>query len=542
METLKELKSQTNKGTIELKKKAYLSILSKYSDDDKVINYVTNKLVKLSSANLFSEVITSHYAQILPLMAIYMRRIIECKSAPARRDALKFGAFRCNKGTYESTIPWRKGDKDIIKTVILNDQDMYVREDAFAVFVENFGNSYPTQVMYELIDRCIEKPYLEGGVSLRKVYHYIPFLPYTVTMYEYIFNKVTQVPVDQETDHLVKQFQYHHPNEFLPLIPIIKRVIDEYIISKSPSLISKLFGKKTREQNEDNIMMLANALLNACDEDKEIVTYMQYVAEKMDDDDLYEYTIVKFAYGSGYRIDFVESEIYKVIGNTQKRFKLRLFAIEKLKDFYNYRKISPPSNSLEKILEFFDNVTEKKKKKIISTFKPEKDAKPTILVTERVTDKNAKTFFNIITDPLNKSEKKKLWEIFLNLFHSNHNNINTFIEDLIEAQAELPFERNIIFHIDHKAKEEVEIRINNSIKLLKIPPNIETYKKSSDYSLQIIDQLKLYALALKKYNYNIVGINMGWDDYVAIIIKDKDKTTFNDFLSKNNFYESINYL
>jgi len=541
MNTLKELKAQLNKGSIEQKKKAYISMLSEFSNDDKVISYLVNKLVKLPSKNLFSDVITSSEANILPVMEIYMRRIIECKSDVARRAALDFEAFY-DKDTYKSKIPWREGDEDVIKTVILNDSNMYVRQDAFSLFIREFGDSYPTHSMYELVEKCIKKPYDEGGVFLRTVYHYIPFLPYTNTMYEFVYKKVTHVPIDYETDHLVKQFQYHHPKEFLSLIPVIKQVIDNFIKPKSTSFSSKILGKNDVEQDEDNIIMLAHALLDTCDEDKQTLAYIQNIAERLGNDDLYEHVVVKLAYNYNYPIDFVENEIYKVISNTQKKFKVRLFAVEKLKDFYDFRKITPPKNTINRIIMLFNDASKKKKNKIITTFKPKKSAEANPIVIEKITDKQAKVFFDIIADPLNKNEKKILWEEFLNVFHSNNNDIDALVDSLIESQSILPYQKNIIFHIDRKEKDEIEIQIDNSIKQLGIPQDIEVYKKDSDYSLDVVNQLKLYASVLKKYNFNLVEIDMGWDDFVAIIFKNTDKAAFDNFISENIFYESVNYL
>ncbi len=545
METLKELKSQLNKGSLELKKKAYLSILNKYDDDNKVISYVANRLVKLSSVNLFSDVINSNEAKILPLMDIYMRRIIECKSDTARRGALSFGVFPSDKDTYESTTPWREGDEDIIKSVILNDSNMYVRDDAFGVFINSFGKEYPTQSMYELVDNCISKPYDKGGVFLRTVYYLIPSLPYSQRMYDFIHNKVTQFPIDHEVGTLVTKFQENHPKQFPPLIPVVKKVIDDYIELQSPSFFKKLFGKNSSNnlvQDKDNIGSLANDLLQACETDKEMLLYMQNVADILEDDELYHFVLVKLTYIREYDFDYAEKEIYKVIKNPKKSHYVRLFAVEKLKDFYKNRNVSQPKGSLGKVLDLFNDIDSTLEAEITNTFSPKKRQDTNTQNIEIISDEDCRAFFDAIVIPLTSKEKSLLWKEFIRIYHSNNNDIHAFMNSIIEAQSLLPYERCTLFHIDIKDKDEVEVQINNSIKLLAIPQDIEVYKKSGDYSLQVIDQLKLYALAIKKHNYYIVEIDMGWDDYVAVIIKDTDKTAFNDFMSENVFYENVNYL
>ena len=551
MVDIKALKKQLSSGTIDAKKQAYLELISGSETDEKLTEYLVGKLAKLPSSTLFDAVIKTEEAKSLPLMDIYRRRLVECKNDKARRDTLKFSAFSRDPESYQRIIPWRDGDPAILKSVITNDSDLYVRDDAFRFFIASFGEQYPTPAMYELAELCIAKPHDDGGILLRTAYHSIPSLPYSDEMIEFIQNRVTRHPIDHELDTLITSFQEHHPDKFLPLVPVVKQVIDDYIKTQNPSFLKGLFGNKSNapEHDKAHIKSLAHGLLQACETDKAVLLYIQNVAAALDYDELSKFVLVKLTYVFSYDFEFAENEIYNVIKDTKKSDYVRLFAVEKLKDFYKRREVSPPKDTITTILSMYSGSDDVTESQIIETFGPiDETFAPvtaqiaTSKVLNTIPDERCRVFFESISKPWTDDESALVWNRFLSQFHASESNLDGFINDMIDAQTALSFNRKTVFQLDIRAVDGIELQIEKTAKLLAPSTDISVYQQDSDYSLGGIEQLSLLASAIKAHGYSILEVDMGWDEYLAFIVAESNKPALEAFLKDYNFYQSFRYL
>ncbi len=525
-DTLKQLKAQTSKGAIESKAQAFLTIIKDYQDDKKAIDFVINKLVKLPSHNLFNEVIKAPETQALPLMEIYMRRIVECKNASARRDALSFSAFYKDN---IRTVPWRNNDADILKSVIINDPDMYVRAQAFRSYMARLGSSIPAKELYTLCEYCLSKPYDDGGVFVTDVFEVIAmWLPLSSEMDSFITKKLFEKPVDSALGDFFRCRHLHKELKAPPHFSSIKQIINDYIEQIDVEL-----------QDRQALIYLATDYLRYMnDYDPNVMQYMQSISEQLASEDLDRCILVQYAYSDIFTFDHAKTEILKIISNEKQSNTIRLFGVEKLQSLYKDKALELEDNDKEQMLAIFDTASDKLKNDVMQLLYPVEKHEPELIT---LPDAHAAVFFNAMVHSFDDDERHTLWNNFIEAFHESKNNISVFLDTLIEVEAALPYEKSILCYVDCRDKDEAQAWIEKSIKQLNLSSNPQVYK-TSDEELDVPEQLACYAAAIKSNGYHLLNIDSGWDSYLAIVVKESDKDSIDAVIEQNRFEETFKYL